>query len=316
MTDQFMAPLPTVALPKSDEPVMGLITRLADSNGYPHLSWLTAISDLRKQHLHVVATRQEAHPKLDHLSRLSADDFAQISYHPAGADRVRYFHLDIRKPLVLAKYRKACPLCLNESLYHRAFWDLTPITICHKHGIRLIDKCYTCSAPLGWGPGQLIRCKCGSNILHSPRHTMAEEFIAPVRTVAARLGLRPDGDRLNNRLFGTLDAGELLWLMLNLASFCGSGKMVTAHLVIRRRAETIHEALRVGYEALLDWPVSFERYLDQVFRAGHPQGTGTVSLNAQRLSHWLAKEDCWPDVTEAIRDAVWRYSKKRNSSSP
>jgi hypothetical protein len=311
MSESSMAPLPHVVIPQPDEPVMGMMTRLLEANSYNYLTWLSDASDLRRQHHHVVASRPESHPGFNQRSRLNSDAFSRMAYHPAGNGRVRYFDIEIRKELVAVRHRKACPVCLQASAYHRAIWDLTPVTVCHEHGIRLLDRCLGCSKPLGWGSDRVTRCVCGSDLRLAPRVVMADEYVAPVRAVAARLGRRSDGDSLNNVLFGTLDGGELLWLMLNLGGFVAGARGLTTRRMILRHADDVHLSLATGYRALVGWPMSFDRYLEAVVNPGTQRRAGTVGLNVQQMVHWLAETDVWPDVMDAIRDAFLRHMQKR-----
>ena len=307
MHEPSLAPLPHVVAPLPDEPLMGVLTRLLEINAYRSLAWLSDVSDLRRQHHHIVARRPESHPEFNQRTRLSSDDIKRMAYHPIGNGRVRYFGIAIRAALVSVRHRKACSMCLQEAAYHRAFWDLTPITICHEHGILLLDRCVSCLKPLSWGGNRITHCRCGADLRRAPVTTMADEYVAPVRTVAARLGLRADGDALNNVLFGTLDGGELLWLMLNLASFVFGAPNLTSGRVILGHAKTIHAALSLGHGALVGWPDSFEDFLGRMVNVGGQQRAGAVRLNLQHMVHWLAETDCWPDVRDAIELALRRH---------
>jgi hypothetical protein len=82
-----------------------------------------------------------------------------------------------------------CPQCVVQDRFGRQSWDLAAISVCPRHGRRLLQVCEACSKPLTWFRRSLLRCACGANLA---RQTGAEAGAAEVE-LAAMLERRVDG---------------------------------------------------------------------------------------------------------------------------
>lgn len=58
-----------------------------------------------------------------------------------------------------------CPLCVNESNYHRIYWDILPVTICPKHKVLLQSTCPSCDRPVRVYNIMKNKCSCGKDLL-------------------------------------------------------------------------------------------------------------------------------------------------------
>jgi hypothetical protein len=148
--------------PRSEESAQGLLLRLATMHGHKS-TYRTA------GHLGINRSR------LAHGYRNELDKFAAGIEQPASSfladspQRDSKGHLCVRgQPItdyLMFGVRRLCPGCLAESMHHRFWWDIRPITTCPRHGLNLVDAC-VCGAKFGWRGGGLVHCSaCGNQDL-------------------------------------------------------------------------------------------------------------------------------------------------------
>jgi TniQ len=58
--------------------------------------------------------------------------------------------------------RHICPQCLAEEGISMGYWDLQLYSVCHRHGLRLINECSNCKKGFEWHIGRTDICKCGT----------------------------------------------------------------------------------------------------------------------------------------------------------
>lgn len=57
-----------------------------------------------------------------------------------------------------------CPTCFAENPILRREWLNVMTPVCAKHGVRLVDHCSACEAPMSWRRIGLSRCDCGNEL--------------------------------------------------------------------------------------------------------------------------------------------------------
>lgn len=67
-----------------------------------------------------------------------------------------------RPYLIRHAWPRVCPLCLLESGYVRAYWELSLATACWRHHVKLIDECPSCCRPVSWRRPEMLSCYCGA----------------------------------------------------------------------------------------------------------------------------------------------------------
>jgi len=71
--------------------------------------------------------------------------------------------------------RKVCPQCMAENPAAPCAWDLKDYTVCHRHGVQLVQQCDNCHDTLGWQTAPADRCLCGRALRDMPSKPGTEE---------------------------------------------------------------------------------------------------------------------------------------------
>lgn len=71
-----------------------------------------------------------------------------------GAEFNRPYHIRVSRP-------QLCAVCLQEGMSARVLWDVSLVTCCPRHKIRLVDWCPSCHRALRWRRPNLVTCLCG-----------------------------------------------------------------------------------------------------------------------------------------------------------
>ena len=69
--------------------------------------------------------------------------------------------LDPYKPYASLTHTFYCPQCLGENHYHRIYWCLEKIEVCHIHNTYLLDQCTNCGQPVSIEDIIDGKCSCG-----------------------------------------------------------------------------------------------------------------------------------------------------------
>jgi len=118
--------------PRTDESLLGYLHRLADANGLEgRVLQKEAKSATCAQYLAMV------HGNGAHPSWLPVHK--ELAGRPLQTTRL----WNLRLP-------RYCPACLAESLHWRARWDISLMTACGRHKLRLLDCCQNCGKHLSW----------------------------------------------------------------------------------------------------------------------------------------------------------------------
>lgn len=76
-----------------------------------------------------------------------------------GAEFNRPYHIRASRP-------QLCGWCLRERESARLSWDVSLMTCCPKHRIRLVDRCSSCCRALSWRRPNVMTCLCGQDFRH------------------------------------------------------------------------------------------------------------------------------------------------------
>lgn len=193
--------------------------------------------------------------------------------------------------------RRWCPCCLGEDRrsailagstqpdaapYHRAIWDLIPLTCCPVHGAPLRSWCPRCRTTQGWAHAPLDTCACGARL-------SSEKFSASVADglstfLAARVSgvAHPDEPEL---LRGT-DLAECLPALERLG-LAASAEPGAPWISIRA-----HDAVRcagIGFGIASTWPGRFVETLDRIVAARCDDATsaGLIRTYGWVYEHWI-----------------------------
>jgi hypothetical protein len=178
--------LPLWIVPAQDEPAYGMLIRLAERNGLRarnHVSSLTGLSvrDLRRG------------VGIDRLATVLQCNEAEIRHSTPliknGAIELRGDKIACASE-VKSTSRRLCPECVNESAYHRFWFDFEFVSTCPNHKRLLIDVC-SCGQKLGWSDVNIRKCRqCrdGDVIRIADMHPR-QEMVELDRWILGRLGV-------------------------------------------------------------------------------------------------------------------------------
>lgn len=126
--------------PHADESLLGYVHRLAEVNGLVgRFSQKDVRSSACPEYLAMVKGNG-AHP-----SWLPV--YTELLGCAAQSTRLWNF-----------RHPRYCPVCLEESLYWRASWDISLMTACSRHRLRLLDSCQNCGKSLSWDRHNAAYC--------------------------------------------------------------------------------------------------------------------------------------------------------------
>jgi hypothetical protein len=171
---QGLSPLPRRTAPRRWEDLASVITRTAHVMGYPQPGWILrpekaghSISSealpLLKWQLDYELLRRLLDLDEETLHNLTLYRFAERIAGMSGAIRAETaatqgFPRLTKLPRLWNAQRlfaysgqttQLCPHCLNEPYgYDRLYWRATPVLLCQRHRVWLINSCPTCHKPI------------------------------------------------------------------------------------------------------------------------------------------------------------------------
>ncbi len=256
--------------PCEGESFRGYLLRISDLNGYHSPNWLLRQLEipvrptLDPEYLHRLAKTLRQSP--DVLSEL------QIRMVPNQPNWYLIGDQPAHRCTVERQRSRYCPTCLSEYGVFDAAWELKPVTSCPRHGNYLVDICDACSRPQTWNREHLHFCKCGHDLREqksraAPANTLA--LSARIFELLGRRCGRPD----------MVDPMPIIFECLNLSSFLnhvsfistyatGRGRGTGRHLHSRMFAAASRETFDRTSTILMNWPMSFYEFLNEVRSKG------------------------------------------------
>ena len=246
--------------PFDDESLPGFIMRVACRLRFGSADRLAALAGLR-QPGSTVSTAGLA--QLAEITGSSPCWLERVAYRPTE----RFAHHAflggaVHRELIDISHRRLCPRCIEHVPYHRACWDLSLVTACPEHSIRLVAVCpnQRCGRRMAWRRPNLARCVCGLDF-------------------TSLTGDRVPGGEADAcaRLLGLIRGVPLPWLPETLAA-CDRSDLVRLAMCLgmfltgwtgERRVETLVNSgadavagvVVAGMGALADWPGTLHGYL-------------------------------------------------------
>jgi len=264
-------PLPTHPLqtsPYDDESLIGFVFRLAKRR------MVIGHAVFEQAGIQWPSNRLSLN-ELESLSKITGTplaDLQRISYGQSGSQWMWFRGRKLPSVLLggwLAS-RRFCPACLSESAHHRPWWDLTIISICPVHRLKLLDTCETCGKKPTWRGAGVDRCMCGAD-LSMARFIGIDELSAMATGVMH--GLLGDTrfskhrGRIRSLLpIHDLDDGnaiDFLW-RLSLVSYGAARTGIFSPDKPGEAALNAHLALVLAFNCLEPWPEAFGETLDRM----------------------------------------------------
>ncbi len=246
--------------PKPDESLPGFVLRMAQRMRFPKAERLAGRVGLRQPGSAFNAA------DLGPLADLIGTDPAlveAIAYRPLSRmTHHRFLGASVHREFIDVSRRHLCPLCLSESLHHRACWDLALATACADHGVRLIGACLRCKRRLGWSWPDIGRCRCGADMRAIAAGSVSDPERVANRALLDLLGA-PLHPWLPNRL-ARFERSHLLKLLMCLGMFLtGWRKERRIETLVAAGPDAAAAVLLAGVGALRNWPEPLHRFLGE-----------------------------------------------------
>ena len=166
------------------------------------------------------------------------------------------------RELVQPGDRAVCPLCLKDSIHHRALWSVSAMPVCAVHGVWLRRRCQTCEAPLSWYNSALHLCsnapQCRADLRKAPvERAPASAMPAMVTLHQLAHDASPIAGPLGMGFGQALTVSFLLGRIIH-----GFERWSRPPGFIMRQREQLPDLVASGWDALDDWPNGFHRMLD------------------------------------------------------
>ena len=263
LAQRGIARLPNGLVPFKDESLAGFIMRLAENHSYDRPFSILEPLKLGTVSLRLVAEQHADDPVLAEYLALTPEELARLSGGVGGGRRVLGHELP--RELVNQSTRRACPLCLDEKPYHRALWDVSVLTVCPKHAVRLLDKCHACKRPLTWQVGPLTHCsspKCAADLRMARCEAISRGYSSGVKAIEYLLhdgscpGFHP--------AIRQLSVKDQLMLILHLGNQELGGRSVPRPTrLLRTAGARLHKILDVGRSQCVLWPETYHEVLEK-----------------------------------------------------
>ncbi|MBU2847294.1 helix-turn-helix domain-containing protein [Acidithiobacillus ferriphilus] len=245
----------------------GYLLRLTEANAYDSpgviLSLIGAADSSNwLSHIPLIVTGQ------DHVSSLAAiagkepGTLLRLTYQPTSkkSDTSKQVGQALVSSNLLALNNPAvCPKCLEEDGYHRNIWDIALYTVCHKHGIQLVDACHKCKKRLNWARPGVSTCSCRASLTDSRERPIDERELTVSRMVSECFDT------------GVITGHPLIKDMASLMAVLHIGYMVTHkrpwssmelglgdRIIDQRHGELVQAFTLFG-----QWPRSFQLFLKE-----------------------------------------------------
>lgn len=171
----FLDPVLGRALPIQDdlrlhESGNGYALRMAEANGISFSQLARSMASLGHRYL-----PNEAAGKIAYLfggDPIEVGKAIPKSYREKGHVFTVFKDCILTRPYhVRRSWTQICPLCLRDTGFAKAVWELSLVTACPVHYTRLLDCCQKCSRKLTWRRPNLLECNCGQSLGNSELET-------------------------------------------------------------------------------------------------------------------------------------------------
>ena len=223
--------------------------------------------------------------RLAHLFGITRECLARLAHGTGDPKTCTILGHRLHHEFVSLDQRRYCPLCLRDSPHHRAIWDVSVLTVCPKHGVRLLEHC-PAGHRVNWRTDRVHMCArrdCRADLRGAPVQHVPSVELEGVRGLTALLdGQQPPG-------LVPLSPGDVLRAAFHLGAIaCGHHRSPRPIRFVRRHAGEMAGILDAGWAALQEWPQGFHRLLDRL-RAGQGARRGRYGVRKEFgfLSHWL-----------------------------
>jgi hypothetical protein len=249
--------------------------------------------------------------RLARLFGIARDQLACMTYGTEDPKRCTLLGHPVHHDFVSLDERRYCPLCLRQSLHHRAIWDLSLLTVCPEHGVRLLTHC-PAGHRVNWRTDHVHLCaryECRRDLREASVEKVPVAELAGARGLVTLFQGRRPADLASHLQCPALQRpGDALRAAFHLGAIA-SGHHYSPRPIpfARKHSKETVRVLNAGWAALQDWPHGFHRLLDRL-RADQEARRGRYGVNKEfgYLPQWL-----WESAEEpygaVLGDAFHRY---------
>ncbi len=237
--------LPLRLAPQQEESLAGFVMRLATHNLFPSPTWIAEVAGVTFPYLQTTSCDLQ---NLSVISDINEKILRGMVSWPEADGMVHYpGGLTVPHRLFPMEARRFCPLCMKETPFHRAIWDVKPLDICPIHGVKLEAAC-RCGKPVTWRDQAVDRCECGSLLCQRATRNTDDKVSTLCMQVWHLAGISPHPLSMTRRFWN----GPLNQVLEVLACV---GKFSVGEEDASRKSQ--NELAAEGHALLADWPRSY-----------------------------------------------------------
>lgn len=240
----------------------GLAVRLAEKNGLPDTRYVG-------QHLgfdHTRITSDKAVLAIAEACKVNAEELrrATVNFEQRQAAHLLGNILDPKQ--IGISFRRFCPQCLANGLFHAVCHDITAIAGCHIHGTLLHDRCSCCGSPIRWTSGYFHRCRnCNTVLSAAPSVPVTPVEAAADNYIFGRLQYKgPASAPFADKIL----LGDAIYILKKLGTAVLGGNRLLAPTP-EELGVTQAQAIGEGLALVRDWDHKFPALLDELVRQSH-----------------------------------------------
>ncbi|WP_341911004.1 TniQ family protein [Ferrovibrio terrae] len=303
MPKPYIACLPTTVDIILGESLIGFAARVSEANHFGRTLPLLLDAGISSPYIPSAATVPFDLTELSALTGVPRSALKNAAYWPMARRTVNFQGHKIPREFVTVEQRRACPECLQEAAYHRAIWDLSFVTICHRHRRELLSSCPSCDRRLGWKWSSLCLCECAFDFRRARKRMVRDSELAGLTTLVQTLEPGQNGKGiLPGVVLSPADEITLAYLM----GWYATGRTRRPRPIRNLSASNgIPGILAAGVEVCRNWPHAFSDLLDRRLAGaiGH-RGRYGFERSFGAFGNWLLYGDHSPTLQRFLKEAL------------
>jgi hypothetical protein len=226
--------------PLSDEGLNGFLLKLSTGN---QVHTVRKLMDGKKPSSETLMLRLGLQQKIPELQRM----FRQQD--SAG-----------NRPVWHQRTSRYCPSCLREHAYWRQEWELSLVTLCHRHGSQLVEVCGACNCSLTWNRMDLMSCNCGYDLRLATEVQVGGKESKLIQIIVNKL----HGKDSEITYLQPLDIKQLHNLIITLGVYANPEQRPVLRSQKISSLKEAQSLVSIAADVLLNWPKGFYQMLDRI----------------------------------------------------
>lgn len=256
-------PLLNIPVPYHEEILSSYLSRILLYNNYVRKSYINTY--LKIQPLQYGKEKSCA-ASLNYLCNLTNDEINKLFFHDIAFENISK-NTFFQKYALFNTETRICPHCLLNGGYYRKIWCLRLYTSCHIHNCLMIGQC-TCGEKISRISTNLFNCSCGREYSSLQPEQIPNNGSHNAFVYLKILNRSKSDENVNNHPFNNLQTDLFCELMLRYANFLNKIENKKSDWAFIRDTNLLEYLLNQVYTLFSDWPVSFEKFLNQCEKQG------------------------------------------------